>query len=67
MAFMFTADQHRRLANLIRLHAGEPGAPSKADAEMMAVQHEAIAKSIDRYIAGGSIDDLFRSPSIIPD
>jgi len=34
MAFMYTPEQHRRRANLIRLHAGEPGYPNKADAPM---------------------------------
>jgi len=33
----------------------------------MAINFEVIAKVIERYIASGCIDGLWRSPSIVPE
>jgi hypothetical protein len=67
MAFRYTPGQHRHMAKRLRMHAGMPGWPSKEHTEEMAQNHETMASVIEGFIARGSISNLFRSPSIIPD
>lgn len=54
------------MAKILRRGAGKPGYPATERAEEMAISHDIMAKVIERYIAGGCIERLWKSPSIIP-
>jgi len=54
-----TREQSRQLAKLMRLHGGQPGYPSKDEAERMATNFEQLARVREGRtilaMAGGSI------------
>lgn len=64
--FILTPDQHRELAVNLRANAGQPGHPSRERAELMALNHETIAKIIEGRESGRITAPYWDAPSIVP-